>query len=69
MDLVGGEEEEKKTPEIAIADLEKAVKKILHKLSKVENTSSQAQSLSEGTGSRFEKLFNMHDDALLNINR
>ena len=63
------EDEVKKTPEIAIQDLEAAVKKINKKLHAVENTSSKANDMAEGSSSRFEKLFVLHDDAIANINR
>ena len=58
------EEVEKKSIEIAIQDLESSVKKILKKLHAVENTSSKANDMAEGNGSRFEKLFTLHDEAL-----
>lgn len=58
------EEVEKKSTEIAIQDLEASVKKILKKLHSVENTGSKAHEIAEGNGSRFEKLFTLHDEAL-----
>lgn len=62
-------EEPKKSLEISIQDIEEAVAKINKKLHKVENTSAKAADMSEGNGSRFGKLFTLHDEALANVNR